>query len=504
MQDIKSNVVRKRAANEENLVDVPQNVGAERALLGSIIHDNTHAEAVMEFLLPEHFFIPLHQKLYKVLDHFINNRNHKVTVDIIKNYLADNEQLEKAETDIESYLLKLKAEGALVTNPREIGRAIYDEAMRRNLIDLGNDIINAAYEHTLDSTPEDQIEEAERRLFQLSSHGRLGQNLVLLRNVFLEVQKKVHDIISSKKKITGITTGFMDLDKYLGGLQDSDLLILAARPSMGKTALAVNIALNAAGSFHDEFIRAKSSGKPKSVGVFSLEMSSEQLTSRAISIVSGIDGAKLRMGINKDNFVTKSEFDKIASSANILMNLPFYVDDTPALTISALRTRARRMKRQHNLGLLIIDYLQLVRSDRRNDAGRVQEVGDVTQGLKEIAKELNVPVLALSQLSRAVESREDKRPMLSDLRESGSIEQDADAVMFIYRPEYYLERKRPANPSKEEEAVYQAALAEVKNIAEIIIAKQRNGPVGNLSLQFDNRTTRFADLQNSSRLSNFD
>ena len=330
------------------------------------------------------------------------------------------------------------------------------------------------------------MENTEQKHFNLASSGasessysQLGSSLV-----------KALDIISKAKEnnreISGISTGYIDLDRILGGLQNSDLLILAARPSMGKTALVVNIALNAALDFQKETV--KKDEKNKSVAVFSLEMPSEQIASRLLSIRTGIEGSRIRIGS-----ISSDEFANLSNEVAELNEIPIYIDDTAALTISAIRTRARRLKRQHNLGLIIVDYLQLVRGSEKNEGNRVQEIGEISQGLKAIAKELEVPVIALSQLSRGVESRDDKRPLLSDLRESGNIEQDADVVMFIFREEYYLARTMPKEDD-ERFSAWEENMDKVKNISEVIVAKQRNGPIGTVKLRFDSSTTGFSNL----------
>jgi len=309
-----------------------------------------------------------------------------------------------------------------------------------------------------------------------------------LRSSLIESIKRIDAARKRGDDVNGVSTGYIDLDKLLGGLQNSDLLILAARPSMGKTSLAINMALNAAVNFMNQ----KDIQKKKAVGVFSLEMSAEQIANRLLSIKTGIDGSRIRIGN-----ITKDEFEVLLKESSVLNEMPIYIDDSAALTISAVRTRARRLKRQHNLGLIVVDYLQLLRgSSTSGEQNRVLEIGQITQGLKAIAKELDIPVIALSQLSRGVESREDKRPLLSDLRESGNIEQDADVVMFIYRDEYYKSRTMP-QPTDERYAAWQNEMDKVKNIAEVIIAKQRNRPIGNVALRFDNRTIGCGNLEHN-------
>ncbi|MEK6734173.1 MAG: replicative DNA helicase, partial [Pseudomonadota bacterium] len=329
---------------------------------------------------------------------------------------------------------------------------------------------------------------AEQELFNLGTLGRESNaNFAAIKSSLTIALEKIQVAFKRQEHITGISTGFLDLDKYLCGMQNSDLLILAGRPSMGKTALAINLALNSCFYLRDHHKKNKDEEEvTPSVGFFSLEMSSEQLATRMMAIISEVHSSNLRSGQ-----ISESDFTKIVKASKDLAELSFFIDDTPSVSIAALRTRARRMKRRHNLSLLVIDYLQLIRgSSKSSEDSRVQEISEITQGLKAIAKELNIPVIALSQLSRAVEQREDKRPLLSDLRESGSIEQDADIVMFIYRDEYYLVRKQPKEGTSEYEK-WQSDMNKVTNVAEVIIAKQRNGPVGGVKLHFDSRTTKF-------------
>ena len=383
------------------------------------------------------------------------------------------------------YLARLAGLSAMVINIADYARTVYDLAVRRKLIEIGGDIVNDAFDKEIELTAAQQIEQAEQTLYTLASEGRSGSGFVMLKKSLKEAIDRAQLAYKHHGKVSGISSGFVDMDALLGGLQDSDLLILAGRPSMGKTALAINIALNAC-NYLCEITKDQA---PKSVGFFSLEMSSEQLAARMLSMISKVNAAKLRTGN-----LTDDDFTHIVRANKEMQELPFFIDDTPALTISALRTRARRLKRKHNLGLLVIDYLQLVRgTTKAGEGNRVQEISEITQGLKAIAKELNIPVIALSQLSRAVEQREDKHPQLSDLRESGSIEQDSDIVMFIYRDEYYESRKEPRVGTPEHDA-WQARMDEVMNISEVIIAKQRHGPIGAVKLYFDSNTTKFSNL----------
>ncbi|MBN9542848.1 MAG: replicative DNA helicase [Alphaproteobacteria bacterium] len=455
---------------------VPHNIEAEQIVLGHLIYDNDSINKFGEYLTADHFYVPVHRKIYETVLSLID-RGLYVTPVILKNYLDNDQAFENGDSN--AYLNQLVALSSTVLNISDYAKLIYDLALKRDLIRISEDTINGAYEGKNEAST--QIEMCEQRLFELASSGHSETGAMHYKKAMELSLKKIEFAINNKENVVGVSTGFRDLDKILAGLQRSDLLILAGRPSMGKTAFAINMAYNSCLFFRNN---PDEDGKPKSVGFFSLEMSGEQLTSRILSMVSGIDAATLRNGT-----VSQYDFAKISDVCKEISQNPFYIDDTPALSISALRTRARRMKRVHNVGAIFIDYLQLLRGSSNNEGNRVQEISEITQGLKAIAKELDIPVIALSQLSRAVEQREDKRPLLSDLRESGSIEQDADVVMFIYRDSYYLERKYNGSPSPEIEA----KLARVKNLSEIIIAKQRNGPIGNVTLKFSSNTTRFAD-----------
>lgn len=463
----------------------PANILAEQMLLGSILANNEAFHKISDFLHSDHFYEPIHQKIFIAISTFIDKgllANH-VT---LKNHFDNDATLK--DMNQSEYLYELSALSSTIINIHDYAKTVVDLAIRRNLISIGENIVNNAYTSDLKVSATDQIETAEQELFSLASHGReLNSNLASIKTSLGAALERIQTAFKHQESITGISTGFIDLDKILCGLQNSDLLILAARPSMGKTALAINIALNAA--HYMQTHKKKEGEQIGSVGFFSLEMSAEQLAARMMAISSDVNSGKLRSGQ-----ISENDFVKIVKASKDLSGLPFYIDDTPSISIAALRTRARRMKRRHNLSLLIIDYLQLLKgSGRGNEESRVLEISQITQGLKAIAKELNIPVIALSQLSRAVEQREDKRPLLSDLRESGSIEQDADIVMFIYRDEYYLVRKQPQENTPDHEK-WQAEMNKVTNVAEVIIAKQRNGPVGNLKLYFESNTTKFSNF----------
>lgn len=472
---------------------VPHNLMAEQMLLGSFLINNENVSKVNDFLTPEHFYEPVHGRIYEAILRYIDKGVIATPVTLKNNFDKD-----QALKDVEkgAYLAKLAALASTIVNIYDYGKMVYDFALRRKLIDVGEEIVNDAFDKEIESTATEQIERAEQSLYQLSNEGSGGSTGFLpLHNSILGAIERAEKAFKNKEKITGVSTGFLDMDEMLGGFQDSDLLILAGRPSMGKTALAINLAINSCKFLAKKKI-AKGEKQP-SVGVFSLEMSAEQIAMRILAMDSGVDSSKIRKGMINDE-----EFSKIMISSQAIDQLPFFIDDTPALTISSLRTRARRLKRKHNLSLLVIDYLQLIRgSSKASEANRVQEISEITQGLKAIAKELNIPVIALSQLSRAVEQREDKRPLLSDLRESGSIEQDADVVMFIFREEYYLIRKQPT-PDTDAHNKWQESLDQVQNLTEVIISKQRNGPVGTVRLFFDSDTTEFKNYSKTGMLSN--
>jgi replicative DNA helicase len=376
-------------------------------------------------------------------------------------------------------------------NVKDYARTIHDLHLRRELITLGEDIVNESYEHTVERDAVNTIETAESRLFSLAEAGDIRGGFQTLRDSVMTAIEIAQKAYQSDGHVTGVTTGLRDLDQKLGGLHNSDLLILAGRPSMGKSALAANIAFNAAKAY------AETGGKEGAIaGFFSLEMSADQIATRILAEQSGISGDAIRKGAIKED-----DFQRFVAASQKLAQVPLYIDDTPALSIAAVRTRARRLKRQHGLGLLVIDYLQLLHGtgSRQGTDNRVIEVSEITRGLKAIAKELQIPVIALSQLSRAVEQREDKRPMLSDLRESGSIEQDSDVVMFVYREEYYLSRAMPDMGEPEKYAKWQEKMDRAMNVAEVIVAKQRHGPIGTEYLHFDSNITRFSDLDRTNR-----
>jgi replicative DNA helicase len=474
----------------------PHNFEAEQALLGAILMNNRALERVSEFLRPEHFADPVHGVIYDACL-ALTLRNQIATPVTLKTYLANHQGLKDLGGD--SYLVRLAGAAATIINAEDYGRLVFDLHLRRALIGVGEDMVNDAFEADLERDAVAQIEIAEHKLFDLATTGQVEGGFKDFKTTLKAAINQAEAAHKREGKLSGVTSGLRDLDQKLGGLHASDLLILAGRPSMGKTALATNIAFNAAKALRYE---TSPTGEKKVVegavtAFFSLEMSAEQLATRILAERAEVASHKIRQGE-----LSNEEFERLVIASQELYNLPLYIDDTPALSVSAVRTRARRLKRTSGLGMVVIDYLQLLTATPgKRVENRVQEVSDITRQLKALAKDLEVPVLALSQLSRSVEQREDKRPQLSDLRESGSIEQDADVVMFVYREQYYLERAEPSRRAEEAEEKFNARHAEwqtrcndVWNTAEVIVAKQRHGPVGNVRLFFDGQYTRFADL----------
>jgi replicative DNA helicase len=472
----------------------PHNIEAEQALLGAILVNNEAFYRVSDFLKPEHFFEPIHAKIFDLAASLI--RAGKVASPItLKTFLPAD--LDVAGLNASQYLARLAAEATTVINAEDYGRTIFDLATRRSLIIIGEAMVNVAYDAPVDVSPTDQIEDAERQLYEVAETGRYDGGFLPFAKAVTAAVDMAAKAYEREGKLSGLATGLRSLDSKMGGLQSSDLVILAGRPGMGKTSLATNMAYNIARAWRGE---VRADGRTESVnggivGFFSLEMSAPQLANRIISEQTEIPSHRILRGE-----IDPSDFDKIAKVAREMEALPLYIDETGGISIAQLTARARRLKRQRGLDLLIIDYIQLLTgSAKRAQQGRVQEVTEITTGLKALAKELNVPILALSQLSRQVESRDDKRPQLSDLRESGSIEQDADIVMFVYRDEYYLKNREP-KPGTEEHLKWQADMEMAYGKAEVIIGKQRHGPTGTVQLQFKDDVTRFSDLADSDHL----
>jgi replicative DNA helicase len=472
----------------------PHNIEAEQALIGAILVNNEAFYRVSDFLEPQHFFEPLHQQIYELASNLI--RAGKIATPItLKTFLTGDVDI--GGLNISQYLARLAAEATTVINAADYGRTIGDLSVRRNLIRIGEDMVNQAFDAPVDFAPRDQIEDAERRLYEIAETSRFGSGFQRFAQALTTAVDMAARAYQRDGKLSGLATGLRDLDSKMGGLQASDLVIIAGRPGMGKTALATNIAYNIAKAHRGE---TRADGHIQTidggiVGFFSLEMSAEQLATRIIAERTGIPSSTIRRG-----GITEADFETIKDVSIELQHLPFYVDETGGLTVAQLAARARRLKRQRGLDVLFIDYIQLLQgSSRRAQEGRVQEVTEITTSLKALAKELNVPVVALSQLSRQVENRDDKKPQLSDLRESGSIEQDADVVLFVFREEYYLSNKEP-RPGSEEHLKWQTEMAAVHGKAEIIIGKQRHGPTGTVQLQFEAAVTRFDDLSRDDQL----
>src|SRR6476661_7914222 len=473
----------------------PHNIEAEQALLGAILVNNEAFYRVSDFLEPAHFFEPIHAKIFELAASLV--RAGKVASPVtLKTFLPPD--LDVAGLTASQYLARLAAEATTVINAEDYGRTIYDLATRRTLIIIGEDMVNVAYDAPVDLSPSDQIEDAERRLYEVAESGRYDGGFQRFATALTTAVDMAARAYQRDGKLSGLATGLTDLDSKMGGLQPSDLIIVAGRPGMGKTALATNIAYNVGRAWRGE-VRADGHIETVNggiVGFFSLEMSAEQLATRIIAEQTGIPSNKIRRGV-----ISESDFEKIKDYSIELQNIPLYVDETGGLSVAQLAARARRLKRQRGLDLLVVDYLQLLQgSTRRSAENRVQEITEITTKLKALAKELNVPILALSQLSRQVESRDDKRPQLSDLRESGSIEQDADVVLFVYREGYYHQMRKPLESSREKFAEWLAEADKVHGKAEVIIGKQRHGPTGTVELQFDAAVTRFSSLARDTRL----
>jgi len=470
----------------------PHNIEAEQALLGAIIVNNDAYDRVSDFLKPDHFSEDLHRRIYETCAQLIR-AGKLATVVTLKTFLSDIE-LPPGVT-IQAYIARLATEATTIINAEDYGRAIHDLAVRRELIVIGEDIVNTAFDSPIDAPPRAQIEEAERKLYSIAETGRYDGGFQRFSDALKIAIDMANSAYMRDGHLSGTATGLVDLDEKMGGLQRSDLIIVAGRPGMGKTALATNIAFNVAKAYEFD---AEPDGSHKTVnggivGFFSLEMSAEQLATRVIAEQSGVASYKIRRGdINED------DFRRIAGAAADMQSIPFFIDQSGGISIAQLTARARRLKRQRGLDLLVVDYLQLLSGSKNRD-NRVQELTEITTGLKALAKELQVPVIALSQLSRQVESRDDKRPQLSDLRESGSIEQDADVVIFVYREEYYLKNKEPREGT-EEHINWMSEMERAHGRAEVIIGKQRHGPTGTVPLAFEAEVTRFSNLADEDRL----
>ncbi len=458
--------------------ELPNNIEAEQSVIGSILLNNEIFDDVNLIISSKNFYDPIHKKIYESLEKLIFGGllANPIT---LKNYF----EKEKDELNIPEYLVKITKFSSSSRQAIEYSKIIFDLYVKRELIKISGEVIDQAKLNDLNYDGQKIIENYERSLFDLAEKGSFRSSLIKFDEAMRQTIEMASNAYKNEDGIVGVPTGLRDLDDRLGGLHKSDLIIIAGRPSMGKTALATNIAFNAAKKFQE-------TGEKTSVAFFSLEMSSEQLSTRILAEQSRIKSNDIRRGKISDE-----QFDKFIETSKDISELPLYIDETPAISVAALSNRARRIKRLFGLDLVVIDYIQLMRGTNNKD-GRVQEISEITQGLKALAKELSVPVIALSQLSRAVEQRDDKKPLLSDLRESGSIEQDADVVMFVFRESYYLKNKEP-RPATVEHAEWQAKMNEISHLAELLILKQRHGPTGTIMLEFEEMFTKFKDIQNN-------
>lgn len=460
---------------------MPHNLEAEQAVLGAILFNNEIFEDIAEFLQPKHFFEPLHGRIFGRAAELIR-KGLRASIITIASAMADDPGLK--EVNGQAYLKLVTAASIAAPDAKDYAKLLYDLALKRELIIFGDEVRHAAFDRANEMNAEDQIEHAEGQLYSLAEHGNIERGLETAKVAFAKAIEIAESAYRNSGRVSGLSTGLRDLDARLGGLNRSDLIVLAARPGMGKTSLATNIAFNIARA------RAHSESDGGVVGFFTLEMSSEQLAWRILSEQTEIPSQNIRKGL-----ITQDDFRKLARASSELERLPLFIDQTGAIPIATLAARARRHKRRFGLDFLVVDYLQLMSgSARRGNENRVQEISEITKGLKALAKDLDVPILALSQLSRAVEQRENKRPMLSDLRESGSIEQDADIVLFIYREAYYRKSEEPPHASSEWDA-WQAKMEEVHGRAEVLIEKHRHGPTGVVSLAFAEEFTRFGNLE---------
>ena len=477
---------------------LPRNVEAEAAMLGAMMIDNRLADDLVDKLEPGHFFEPVHGRIFAAIKTLRGNDMLVTPVTLRPMFDADEGMRELGGP---AYLAGLTGSGAGLIGARQFAQQIYDLAMLRALVSVGRTLVDRAMDTSEEVNPRAQIELAEEELFKVAADGGSENTVKSFAQATTAAVKMAERALNSGGTLSGVTTGIDSINAKIGGMHHSDLMILAGRPGMGKTSLATNIAYNAA----QRWMRDMADGiePDRSLGAkvafFSLEMSADQLAGRILAEQSGINSEVLRSGK-----ISHQEFHKLAAAAASLESLPLFIDDSAGLSIGALHTRARRLQRKLNnqLGLIVVDYLQLLSGSAKSSGdGRVQEISEISRGLKNIAKDLNVPVMALSQLSRAVESREDKRPLLSDLRESGSIEQDADMVMFVYREDYYLNMSQPEIPNssspadvQDKHAKWSEHLSRVDGLAELIVAKQRHGSTGKVTLKFEPSITKFSDF----------
>tara|TARA_Y100000590_G_scaffold439299_1_gene563161 strand:+ start:2162 stop:3592 length:1431 start_codon:yes stop_codon:yes gene_type:complete len=460
---------------------MPCNIEAEQAIIGSILVSNEIYDEVSTIIDSKKFFDPIHEKIFVTIENLIS-KGLLANPITLKNYFENNEGLK--ELGGQEYLVKITKFSTSTKQAIDYANIVHEMHVRRELIKISESVLNEASDsNEINSSGEIMIQKAEKSLFDLAERGHFNRSFLKFENALKQTIEMAKNAFQNEEGIVGVPTGLTDLDSRLGGLHKQDLVIIAGRPSMGKTALATNIAFHAAKNIERKGVKS-------TVAFFSLEMSSEQLATRILSEQSKIRSNDIRRGK-----VSESEFEKFIETSKNIYDLPLYIDETPAITISAISNRSRRIKRLFGLELIVVDYIQLMQSGTKKNESRVQEISEITQGLKALAKELDVPVLALSQLSRAVEQRDDKKPQLADLRESGSIEQDADVVMFVYREAYYLERKEPTLGSVEHQE-WRQKMDEVSSLAEIMIGKQRHGPTGNVKVEFEAIYTKFKDLEN--------
>ena len=464
---------------KNTLNELPNNIEAEQSVIGSILISNEVFDEINNIIDEKNFYDPMHQKIFGAIGKLIYSGMLANPI-TLKNYFEN----QKDKINIPEYLVKITKFSTSVRQAIEYSKIIYDLYVKRELIKISENIIDNAKLNDIDNNGQKIIEDSEKALYDLAEKGSFSSSFVKFDSALKMTIDMASNAYKNEGGIVGVPTGLRDLDERLGGLHKSDLVIIAGRPSMGKTALATNIAFNAAKNIQDE-------GKKSSIAFFSLEMSSEQLSTRILAEQSRIKSNDIRRGR-----ISEDQFDKFIETSKDISELPLFIDETPAISIAALSNRARRIKRSFGLDMVVVDYIQLMTAINSRKDGRVQEISEITQGLKALAKELSIPVLALSQLSRAVEQRDNNKPLLSDLRESGSIEQDADVVMFVFREAYYLEKKEP-RPATVEYAEWQAKMSEVSNVAEIIVGKQRHGPTGNVFLEFEAMFTKFKDIQNN-------
>ncbi len=463
---------------KNKIEELPNNIEAEQSVIGSILLSNEIFDEISLLISSKNFYDPMHQKIFNAIESLIY-KGMLANPITLKNHFEN----EKDELDIPEYLVKITKFSTSMRQSIEYSKLIYDLYVKRELIKISDNIIDTAKLNDLDNDGQQIIQNFEKSLFDLAEKGSFNSSIIKFDDAMRQTIEMASNAYKNEEGIVGVPTGLKDLDDRLGGMHKSDLIIIAGRPSMGKTALATNIAFYAAKNIQDK-------GEKSCIAFFSLEMSSEQLSTRILAEQSRIKSNDIRRGK-----ISEEQFDKFIETSKNIADLPLYIDETPAISIAALSNRARRIKRIHGLDMIVIDYIQLMKGTSFKD-GRVQEISEITQGLKALAKELSVPVLALSQLSRAVEQRDDKKPLLSDLRESGSIEQDADVVMFVFRESYYLKNKEP-RPATVEHAEWQAKMNEISHLAELLILKQRHGPTGTIMLEFEEMFTKFKDIQNN-------